>query len=345
MNRKYIIGGLVAFVLVVALGGQYAPTLFTLNDINSDVLPIDTSVSSIANTVHIKVDINDVNNLAPSLNNNVASVANTVHVKVDINDVNNLAPSLNTNVASIANTVHVKIDINDVNNLAPSLNTNIASLANTVHVKVDINDVNNVAPNLNVKVNDVNVDKSYEEIDVWQTATAATLVVGATADLSNYRKVVYNIEIAPIEAVATDGCKGWVEISNDEINWNLLYSITGTAETVATTTIVGTVADSNTVIRLTDATTGDFDINGRKWFIKDGTIGNSESVRTKSQAANVVTLFQDVYKGHAASTNVYDRVDDWILSIPKGTKYARFICNNVDADCDAAFHTWINGEK
>jgi len=320
-----------------------------INDVNNLAPSLNTRVASVADTVHIKVDINDVNNLAPSLNTNIASVANTVHVKVDINDVNDLAPSLNTHVASVADTVHIKVDINDVNDLAPSLNTRVASVADTVHIKVDINDVNELAPNLNVKVNDVNIFKTttLDEIDAWQIVTAGTLVVGNAEDLSDCTKAILYVECAPIEAVATDGAQGWVEVSYGEENWILLYPFTGTAETVATTTIVGTVADSNTAIHLTDATTGDFDVIGRKWFIKDGTIANSEVVRTQSIATNLVTLCDDVINGHAAGISVYDRVDSWIISLSSASPASktRVIFNNVDADCDAAYHTWISKEK
>jgi len=181
------------------------------------------------------------------------------------------------------------------------------------------------------------------QVDAWQPVVANTLVVGASYDLStSYSTVVY-IELAPVEAVATDGAEIIICVSYGDDNWVQLTTFKATAETAATTTINDAAVNAgDTSLTLTDATTGDFDINGRKWFILDGTYGNSESVRTKGQAANVVTPCQDLLRAHANGLAVYDRVDEWVVSIAMPVAYVRVLINNVDADCDVAFTTRIS---
>lgn len=184
---------------------------------------------------------------------------------------------------------------------------------------------------------------TIDEIDAWQVVTGGTMGEGTPDSISDSYETLLYVETAYVEAVATDGVEVIVEVSYADDNWMQLTTLKGTAETPATTTVNDANADAgDSTITLTDATTGDFDIVGRKWFIKDGTIGNSESVRSKSQAANVVTLCQDLLRSHANGVSVYDRVDEWCVAIPFGVSYVRVLVNNVDADCDCAFTTRIS---
>lgn len=184
---------------------------------------------------------------------------------------------------------------------------------------------------------------SIDEIDAWQVVTAATLGEGNADSISDSYTTILYIEVALIEAVAHSGCEVIIEVSYGDDNWMELLTFTGTAETAATTTLNDAAATAgDSTITLTDATTGDFDVNARKWFIKDGTIGNSESVKTKSLATQTVTICQDLLRSHADSLNVYDRVDEWVISIPFGASYVRTLINNTDADCDVAFTTRIS---
>ena len=184
------------------------------------------------------------------------------------------------------------------------------------------------------------MSQTLDEVDAWQVVTAGTMVGGSAEDISaNYRTFVC-IEWAPIEAVAHDGSGGVsIEISYGDDNWIEFWGPVGfTAETVATTqTAENPTSAGDTTVTLDDSSTGDFDVVGRKWFIKDGTIGNSESVRTKSDNTNVVTLCQDTLREHAVDSNVYDRVDEWVVEIQGGIAYFRILTNNGDADCDGAF--------
>ena len=184
---------------------------------------------------------------------------------------------------------------------------------------------------------------AIDEVDAWQAVTAATLVEGTAKSISDSYETLLYLEIALIEAVATDGVEAIIEISYGDDNWMQLTTVKGTAETPATTTLNDAAAGAgDSDITLTDATTGDFDVPGRKWFIKDGTIANSESVRTKVNAVHTVTLCQDLLRAHANGLSVYDRVDEWCIAIPFGASYVRTLIYNVDADCDCAFTTRVS---
>jgi hypothetical protein len=185
---------------------------------------------------------------------------------------------------------------------------------------------------------------TIDEIDAWQAVTAATLVVGNAEDVSgSYESMLY-IEVAMIEAVAQSGAEVNVEVSYADDDWTSLVKFVGTAETPATTQIADNPAPAGaTEILLDDSSTGDFNVIGRKWFIKDGTIGNSESVRTQSDdAANEVTLCQDTLREHAVDTDCYDRVDEWVIKLPLSVSQVRVLYNNIDADSDIAVTSRIS---
>lgn len=182
------------------------------------------------------------------------------------------------------------------------------------------------------------------EIDAWQAVVAGTLVTGNAHDISLSFETVLYIEVAPTEAVATTGSEVIVEISYADDNWVQLTTFMSTAETPAVSDVndaTSTAGDAYLI--LTDSATGDFDVPGRRWFVKDGTIGNSESVRTQSNAnPDTVTLCQDTLRNHVDTTVVIDRCDNWPVSIPIGAAYVRTLVYNSDADCDAAFTTRVS---
>ncbi len=185
---------------------------------------------------------------------------------------------------------------------------------------------------------------SIVEIDAWQAVVAGTLVTGNAHDISASYETILYIEVAPTEAVATTGSEVIVEISYADDNWVQLTTFMSTAETPAVSDVndAGSTAGDAYLI-LTDSATGDFDVPGRRWFVKDGTIGNSESVRTQSNAnPDTVTLCQDTLRNHADTTVVIDRCDNWPISIPFGAAYVRTLIYNSDADCDAAFTTRVS---
>jgi hypothetical protein len=184
---------------------------------------------------------------------------------------------------------------------------------------------------------------TIDEIDAWQSVAAGLLAVGNAEDISACYAAMLYIEAALIEAVASDGVEIIVEVSYADDNWVKLTEFKGTAETPEADDLDGLVSAGGTTVTLTDAATGEFDVNGRKWLIwESGTPANSESVRTKSVAANVVTLCQDLLRGHADAIPTYDRVDEWVIELPFAASQVRVLLNNVDADCDAAFTTRIS---
>lgn len=184
---------------------------------------------------------------------------------------------------------------------------------------------------------------AVDTVDAWQAVTAGTLVVGADKSISDSYETILYIQVALVEAVAQSGCTVIVEISYTGNDWVKLTEFTGTAETPATTTINDAdVGAGETSLTLTDATTGDFDVPGRLWYIKDGTIANSEAVRTKVNAVHTVTLCDALLRAHADSLNVYDRCDEWAIEIPFAAAYVRTLINNTDSDSDVDFTTRVS---
>lgn len=185
---------------------------------------------------------------------------------------------------------------------------------------------------------------SFDTIDAWQSLAVATLVVGNAEDISgSYATIVY-IEVALTHANAQAGVDVELEISYADDDWMPFWGpAKGTAETPATTTLNDAAANAgDPSITLTDATTGDFDVPGRRWFIVDGTVGNSESVRTTVNATHTVTLCQDLLRSHANSLNVWDRVDAWSIAIPFAASYVRVIINNTDADATVHWRSYCS---
>ena len=185
---------------------------------------------------------------------------------------------------------------------------------------------------------------SIDEVDSWQAVAAGTLVTGNADSISDSYKTILYIEVALTSTNAQAGCDVIIEVSYADDNWMKLVEFGGTAETPAVTDVndaTSTAGDAYLI--LTDSATGDFDVPGRKWFVLDGTVGNSESVRTQSNAnPDTVTLCQDTLRNHVDTTPVWDRVDEWVISIPFGVAYVRTLINNTDADAGVHFTTRIS---
>lgn len=176
-------------------------------------------------------------------------------------------------------------------------------------------------------------------IDEWQEVAPGTLVVGNAEDVSGSYQEILFVEIAH-DSNAQSGVDVIIEISYADDQWVELISFKGTAETAAATTLNdGAATAGDTTITLTDATTGDFDVPSRKWFIQDGTVANSEAVRTVSNSTHTVILCQDLLRNHADGIIVTDRVDEWPIWIPMAASYVRTLINNTDADASLHFTT------
>lgn len=181
---------------------------------------------------------------------------------------------------------------------------------------------------------------SVDVVDDWQEVAAGTLTVGNAEDVSGNYDTVAIIELALTDTDAQDGSgEVIVEISYGDDDWTKLVAFSIRAETPATTDVndaSSTAADAYMI--LVDSATGDFDVPGRKWMVVDGTVANSESFRTKSNAnPDTVTLCQDTMRNHANSLACWDRVDEWAVSIPFSAAYYRVLVNDSDADADVHF--------
>ena len=183
---------------------------------------------------------------------------------------------------------------------------------------------------------------SIVELDAWKIIDAGLLDVGNAGDISGSYDTILYLEIAYTDIDGQDGVEVSIEVSYGDDDWTLLTTFTtlilaGGAET---TTLNGAVTAGDTVITLTDAS--GFDVNGQKWFIEDGTVANSESVRTKSEAGGTVTLCHDMLRNHDNSETVWEFVHEYIIPIPAAFAFVRVIINNVDANADIHYTTRIS---
>lgn len=184
---------------------------------------------------------------------------------------------------------------------------------------------------------------SIVEVDAWQLVGTTALVVGNAYDIHlSYATKVY-LEIAYSHDNDQSGVEYIVEISYADDNWVQLIRRTTIGDNPATTqTSEDPMSAGDTTVGLDDAGTGDFDVPGRKWFILDSTVGLSESVKTKSEAGNVVTLVHDTLRQHAVDSNCYDFVFETTISIPMAASYVRVLINNTDADATIHFTTRVS---
>ena len=185
---------------------------------------------------------------------------------------------------------------------------------------------------------------SFDTIDAWQALAVATLAVGNAEDISgSYFTIVY-VEVGLTHANAQSGVNVEIEISYADDDWIKLIAFTGNAETPATTDVNDASSkDGDAYMILVDSATGDFDVPGRKWMVVDGTVANSESFKTQSNAnPDTVTLCQDTMRNHAKSLACWDRVDEWPIIIPIGAAFVRVLVNNTDADATVHWRSYIS---
>ena len=183
---------------------------------------------------------------------------------------------------------------------------------------------------------------TIDTIDEWQSVAVSTLVVGNAENISNsYQTKVY-LEIPYSHDNDQSGVDVIVEISYADDNWVELTRFTTPQDNPATTTLDGQANATEDTISLVDAGTGDFDVPARKWFIVDGTVANSESVKTEVEADDDVDIAQDLIRTHATGLNVYDFVFEKIISIPMPAAYVRVLINNTDADATIHFTTRVS---
>ena len=190
-------------------------------------------------------------------------------------------------------------------------------------------------------------------VDAWQIVDANTTTVGNSADFSDgYSDGIFYIEVAQVDANAHAGGAGIrVQTSTDGRSWVWYTDETGdnsltlTGGTAVTTTTVGNLTvDVNTVVGLSDAATGAFDVQSQAWFIKDpNDIKNSEVVFTLSAIStdvNDVTIMNPVQSSHVSGASVYDIVDQFTINIRGPFTYVRAVYRNEDLDAYLAVRSW-----
>lgn len=185
---------------------------------------------------------------------------------------------------------------------------------------------------------------AIDVIDAWQAVTAGTLVMGNAESISGSYATVLYIEVAYIEAaIPHAGAVVIIEVSYADDEWVRLREIGIPALTIFGTTLNDANANAgDTTITLTDATVGNIDTPGHKWFIKAVAFDGSEAVRTKSVAGSVVTLCQDLRQSFTDGIDVFDEVKEWEVAIPFAAAQVRVLLNNTDNDVDLGFTTRIS---
>jgi hypothetical protein len=175
---------------------------------------------------------------------------------------------------------------------------------------------------------------ALDGIDAWQSLAVATVAVGNSEDISlSYSTVVY-VEVAYTHANAQAGVELVIEASpltGDD--WTVVWTGTTTGATPNLDDLNegGGASAGDTTITLTD-TTGNYDNNFSLFFVVDTTVAESEVLRVKSEAANVVTLCQDLKYNHVDAEVTTDEVYQKAVSIPFPASYVRVLVNNSDAD-------------
>ena len=181
---------------------------------------------------------------------------------------------------------------------------------------------------------------AIDTIDAWQAAAVAVTTVGAAKSLTDSFETILYVELAITNAAVNDGIDVIIELSYADDEWVEFARFTTPSTDPTTTTLDGEAAATDTVIALTSSV--DFNVEGKKWFILDGTIANSETVRTISVSTNDVTIAQDLIRTHATASNVYSEVFEWIVQLPFAAAQVRTSINNLDAGSAAAWTTRVS---
>ncbi len=180
---------------------------------------------------------------------------------------------------------------------------------------------------------------SIDELDAWQEVLAGVLDVGNAGNISSsYDNILY-LELAYADNDTQDGVGISIEVSYGDDDWTLLTKPFSTPAAVGDgSTIDGVHNAGDTLLSLVNAAA--VNTPADKFFIEDG--ASSESVRTKSEVGDDVTLCHDLQFGHANSTLIWADVYERIIPIPAGFAYVRVLINNTDANADIYYTTRLS---
>lgn len=184
--------------------------------------------------------------------------------------------------------------------------------------------------------------KTGSQVDEWAVVSAASMREGAIENIPDDIEVTLEITICKVEAVAHDGeCHIIIEVSGNTIgdeDWTELITFKINAETAATTTLDVEASATDTLIPL--AATGNFDTKGDRFFIKNGTIANSEIVRNNGVNAGVsITILDGLTNTQQNGVSIYTSVEQFAMTISGTYRRCRVLVNNLDADCDVVSRT------
>lgn len=186
--------------------------------------------------------------------------------------------------------------------------------------------------------------KTGTQVDEWAIVTAASMREGASSDIPDDIEVAIEVTICKVEAVAHDGeCEIIIEVSGNttgDEDWTELVTLKINAETASTTTLDVEAAATATTVPLT--ATADFTTKGDKYFIKNGTIANSEVVRNNGYSDGVsITILDGLTNTQQNGVSIYTSVEQFAITIPAAYRRIRVLVNNLDADCDVVSRTRI----
>lgn len=190
----------------------------------------------------------------------------------------------------------------------------------------------------------VDFTKDGSQIDEWAVITAATIREGSATSIADDMRISVEVTICKVEAVAHDGeAEITLEVSGNttgDEDWTELLFVKTTAETASTTTLDVEAAAAATTIPLT--ATANFITKGDRYFIKNGTIANSEIVRNNGYSDGVsITILDGLTNTQQNGVSIYTSVEQWAISIPAEYRRFRVLINNADADCDIVSRTRV----
>lgn len=186
--------------------------------------------------------------------------------------------------------------------------------------------------------------KTGSQIDEWAVVTAATQRKGIEFLITDDIKVGVVITVCKVEAVAHDGeAHIIIEVSRNTTgneDWAELSTFQINAETASTTTLDVEAAAEATTVPLT--ATANFTVKGDRYFIKNGTIANSEIVRNNGYSDGVsITIIDGLTNTQQNGVSIYTSVEQFVFGLPEEFSRGRVLVNNKDADCDIVSRTEI----
>lgn len=184
--------------------------------------------------------------------------------------------------------------------------------------------------------------KTGSQVDEWAVIAAGTMRKGAEIAIPDDIQTAFEITVCKVEAVAHDG-EGIIiiEVSGNTSgneDWTEMVAFKINAETASTTTLDVEAAAAATTVPLT--ATANFTTKGDKYFIKNGTIANSEIVRNNGYADGVsITILDGLTNTQQNGVSIYTTVEQFAITLPDMYRRARVLINNKDADCDIVSRT------